>query len=556
MPTIHFWPDDIKAEAEPGQSLLEVARAAGVALESPCNGAGICGKCRAAVLAGDLQAGPVDQSQSAAHHLPSGQVLACQQLVGRLEAVIKIPRAETGLQVHDQGDSINYPVNPRLAKRYDQAGRITEVLAGGRIIAREPDDTSQDLLGLAVDIGTTTLAVALINLIDGSELASATGLNPQTSLAQDVLGRVHFASEDGGLTRLQQSVVQAINQLAAQVAAQAGRDLNRVYELVVSGNTCMIYLAAGLDPVTLGRHPFIPEFRGHALFKAGELGLAGAGSAEVYFPPVISGHVGADIVAGLAATGLEERPGVSLFVDIGTNGEMVLAQDGRLLAASTAAGPAFEGMNISCGMRAAPGAIESYHLEETGELTVKTIGQARAIGLCGSGLMDVVAELVSHGGLAPSGRFTPDGGRLAGWLERDGGKTRLRLAEGVYLTQKDIRQVQAAKAAIRAGIMLLLDEAGLRADQVERVLVAGSFGYHLREASLLALGLLPPEFAGLVTMAGNTSKSGARLFLLNEPSRAGAAGLAGRVKHFNLADKPRFQEVFVAAMAFPPPGQS
>ncbi|MDR3038824.1 MAG: ASKHA domain-containing protein [Candidatus Adiutrix sp.] len=556
MTTIHFWPDDIKVETEPGQSLLEAARAAGVPLESPCNGTGVCGKCRVVVLAGDLQPGPDDHPSSAVHQLPAPQVLACRQLVGQLEAVINIPRAATGLQVHDQGDSINYALAPRWAKRYDRVGRSTEVLAGGRIITRESGDTSSGLLGLAVDIGTTTLAVSLINLRDGAELASATGLNPQTGLAQDVLGRVHFASEDGGLTRLQQTVVQAINQLAGQVAAQAGRDLNQVYELVVSGNTCMIHLAAGRNPAALGRHPFSPEFRGHALFQAGELGLAGADCAEVYFPPVISGHVGADIVAGLAATGLEERPGVSLFVDIGTNGEMVLAQDGRLLAASTAAGPAFEGMNISCGMRAAPGAIESYHLEKTGELTVKTIGRARAIGLCGSGLMDVVAELVSHGGLTAGGRFTPGGGRLAEWLERDGGKTRLRLAEGIYLTQKDIRQVQAAKAAIRAGIRLLLDEAGLRPDQVERVLVAGSFGYHLREAALLALGLLPPEFAGLVTMVGNTSKSGARLFLLNEPGRAEAAGLAGRVRHFNLADKPRFQEVFVAAMAFPLPGRS
>jgi uncharacterized 2Fe-2S/4Fe-4S cluster protein (DUF4445 family) len=551
MPVLRFLPDEIRVEMARGVTWLTAAHSAGVALESPCGGMGVCGKCLLELVSGDYADIAADPLKTSVRRPPPGYVFACQTVAGKLDAEVRIIRGQTGLQVHDEGDSIACAIAPRMLKRYDVGRGATEVLADGRHLGWEPGDTRQALFGLAVDIGTTTLAVAVINLHDGRQLASFTGLNPQTRYAQDVLGRIHFASQPAGLETLRREVISAINQLAALACAQAGLEPDHIYETALSGNTCMAHLAAGVHPAALGRHPFIPEFRGHASFPAGHLGLLGATVGEAYFPPAISGYIGADIVAGIIAAGLARDTGVTLFVDIGTNGEIVLARHGEMFAASAAAGPAFEGMNISCGMRAAAGAIEYFHLQNDGSADIKTIGSAPAQGICGSGLMDAVAELVRQGGVSPNGRFASAGGIWEPRMERGGGKTRFRLAEKVFLTQKDIRQVQLAKAAIRAGIELLLDQAGIRAAEVEQTLIAGSFGYHLRERSLLDLGLLPPELAGRVRFAGNTSKSGARIFLLNQASREEAADLAGRVLCLNLADMPEFQKVFIAAMAFP-----
>ncbi|MDR1396510.1 MAG: ASKHA domain-containing protein [Desulfarculales bacterium] len=547
---MRFLPDEIKAEVAPGVTLLSAARRAGAALESPCDGMGVCGKCLVELTSGDCADIAADAAKASVLQ-PPVRVLACRTVVGELDAQVRIARSAAGLQVHDEGDSVACAIMPRMLKRYDAVSGATEILADGRHLGWETGDTGKALFGLAADIGTTTLTVAVINLNDGRELASFSGLNPQTRYAQDVLGRIHFASEKAGLEILNREVVSAINQLAGLACAQAGVEIAHIYETVLSGNTCMAHLAAGLNPEALGRYPFSPEFSGHVSLPSRPLGLWGAEFGETYFPPVISGYIGADITAGIIAADLARRPGVTLLVDIGTNGEIVLARDGEMFAASAAAGPAFEGMNISCGMRAAAGAIEYYRLRDDGSAVIKTVAGAPAQGICGSGLMDAVAELVRKGGVSPNGRFNATGGELAARMERDNGKTRFRLIGEVFLTQKDIRQVQLAKAAVRAGIELLLTQAGLRADEVEQVFVAGSFGYHLRERSLLDLGLLPPQLAGRVRFAGNTAKSGARIFLLNQPSRGAAQSIAGRVHCCDLAGDPQFQEVFIAAMAFP-----
>ncbi|MDR3175131.1 MAG: ASKHA domain-containing protein [Desulfovibrio sp.] len=542
MPIVRFFPKGAVTAVPPGTSLLEAAEAAGLAMETPCGGNGVCGKCLARVLTGPLTA-----TQDRAPF-----VLVCQGVVGEDDLDLEIPEAgETSLQIHDESLDVPFTHAPRLSKRFLPDPGQTEVLADGKTLCLETGNRTSSLFGLAVDVGTTTLAVALVDLISGEERASAASLNRQTRYAQDVLGRVSFAAEPGGLAILQRDVLTDINSLIDGVCGQAGITGADVYEAVICGNTCMQHLAAGVDPANLGRRPYRPDFRGHAYLKAAEMGLRISPRGEVYFPAVLSGHIGADIVAGIMATGLLRRRRPTLFIDIGTNGEMALAEEGRLIAASTAAGPAFEGMNISCGMRAAAGAIEACRLDGDGRPALKTIAGASPQGICGSGLIDAVAALVVHNGIAPSGRFTPDGGAIARLLERVDGKIRIRLTPKVFLTQKDIRQVQLAKAAIRAGIDLLLRQARILPEQVDRVLIAGSFGYHLKERSLLDLGLLPEAFAGKTEFVGNTSKAGARIFLLDAASRDFAASLAEKAFCLDLADLPEFQDVFTASMAFP-----
>ncbi len=356
--------------------------------------------------------------------------------------------------------------------------------------------------------------------------ASASSLNPQVVHAQDVLSRVKLASTPEGLATLHGEIAAEIDRLIGLLAFEARISRRRIYEVVMAGNTCMLHLAANVSPEPLGRYPYTPALSGGQHIEAKGLGLAISQFGAVYIPPVVSGFVGADITAGMLSTDLAELKGVTLFVDIGTNGEMALARDGHLQATSTAAGPAFEGMNIACGMRAAEGAIERVSLEG-GVVQVKTIGDAAAIGLCGSGLLDAVAELAVHGVIESSGRFTKDRGRLPPGLQaqfatRDGkpdlpaDRERLSLA----------RRHPAGAARQRRGAGRHRHPPATKRPEpadVDRALIAGSFGYHLTVRSLIDIGLFPPEFDGKVTYVGNTSRTGAETLLTNAPSREALA---------------------------------
>jgi uncharacterized 2Fe-2S/4Fe-4S cluster protein (DUF4445 family) len=389
--------------------------------------------------------------------------------------------------------------------------------------------------------------------VSGKELASASALNPQSLHAQDVLSRIRFSADPGGLAQMQSELITELNRLITETTATAGVSRMWLYEAVFSGNTCMLHLAAGVDPAPLGKYPFTPTLTGGNHLMAADLGLAIAPKGLVYLPPVISAYVGADITAGILAAELKDLSGTTLFIDIGTNGEMILANDGLLAATSTAAGPAFEGMNISCGMRAAAGAIEEVRITADGEVETEVIGKVEAIGICGSGLMDLVAELVRTGVIGATGKFTaaerlpePLGTRL----EKENGSTQFRVTGNVSLSQKDLRQVQLAKGAIRAGIDILLDERGVSAAGLDRVYIAGSFGFHLREESLLTLGLLPIECAGKVSFLGNTSQSGGELLLVSDRLRVELEALTADVARVELTGRADFDRVFMKAMGF------
>lgn len=556
MPIVTFFARNCRIEVPAGTTILEAARLAGLDTDAPCDGSGTCGKCL--VQAGEAAPGGL-RREGTGHggELPPGTFLACQTMIDG-HVWVRLPEGEeVGLRVHDRGLAVAADLAPFMDKVRDHRRGVTLVMAGSEPVAEEPGDSTDRLFGLAVDIGTTTLVVAVVDLRTGRALGVAGDLNPQARHGQDVLSRIRFASEDGGLARLHGDLAGALNRLAAQAASTSGITTDQLYEAVLGGNTCMLHLALGIDPAPLGKYPYTPDFRGGLSLPAAQAGLKLARGARVYPVPALSGYVGGDITAGIVATGLAERPGVTLFVDIGTNGEMVLARNGKLTATSTAAGPAFEGANISCGMRASRGAIETFEVLGPGRVRIATIDNASPAGLCGSGLLDVVAELAAHGGVLPGGRLAPANGHpLSPFVAEDGGKLVLRLADGVSLTQKDIRQVQLAKGAVRAGIERLLADAGITAPDVDRVVIAGSFGFHLRAQSLVRIGLLPPQLEDRVEFAGNTSRAGAQLLLLDRFARDRAAALAGTVRILELADDPEFEKTFVASLAFPAPAKS
>ena len=554
MATVRFTPQNVEATVPAGSLLLEAARCAGVTLESPCDGSGSCGKCRAKV-AGETR----ELVRESAHDFltqaerDAGWVLACQATVLG-DVTVEVEAAESdGLRILSEGHAVTVDIDPWFGKLFERAAGVTTVYAGGSPRFTEAGDTSHELYGVAVDIGTTTMVAALIDLRDGRELASASSLNPQARHAQDVLSRIKFGSTIEGLATLQSGVIEELNRLIRDAAGQRGISVEHIYEAVFSGNTTMLHLAVGANPVSLGKFPYTPVVLGDEHVPAAEIGLAIAPEGSVYLPPIMSAYVGADITSGVLAARLAEQPGVVLFVDIGTNGEMVLAVDGRLTATSTAAGPAFEGMNIACGMRASRGAVEQVGLSDAG-VFAKTIGDAEPVGICGSGLLDAVGELAAKGGLDKNGRFQNNGASHSQpWKDRwelIDGKPVFRIAGPVFLSQKDIRQVQLAKAAVRAGIDVMLNANGLSAAQVDRVLIAGSFGFHLRTESLINLGLLPREFSGKVEFVGNTSKTGAQAFLVNRQVRARLKEVVRGVQVLELAKYPEFEKTFVKSLSF------
>lgn len=455
------------------------------------------------------------------------------------------------LKILDEGKSFSYELKPFYEKRFD--GTATHVLGGGLELGVEPGDTSGELYGLSIDIGTTTVVTALIDMRTGRELASASALNPQSLQAQDVLTRIHYASNEEGLAQMYTAITQELSAMIGRVTEQAGVKREHIYEAVYSGNTTMIHLATGVSPASLGRYPYTPRIRGGNQVPADMLDISPMG--RVYLPPIISAYVGPDITSGVLASRLDRQKGTVLFIDIGTNGEMVIARDGSLSATSTAAGPAFEGMNITYGMRAGDGAIEFFRVNDGGEIEVRVIGGTRATGICGSGLLDVVGELVRTGVIGSNGRFVPPekgsySDALKARMTTLDGKPAFEVADGIALTQKDVRQVQLAKGAVRAGIEALLLNEGVDAANVDRVEIAGSFGYHLRAESLINLGLLPGAFAGRVAFVGNTSKSGGKAFLLNRDLREEMQATVARIDAVELANRDDFQKIFVEALKF------
>jgi uncharacterized 2Fe-2S/4Fe-4S cluster protein (DUF4445 family) len=594
---IDFEPLGFRARVVSGTTLMEAARQAGVRPNAICGGTGTCGSCRVRIVHG--QVSPPTEAEGAA--LTDGLRLACQTRVFsdvrvdvppttmafsqrvQVEGHERVVEFDPSVRAFDvlldpssltdlRADTMRLRDTLRqqhgvTADRFDavalrqlstvlreEAWHVRAVLRDGEVIAVTPAGASP--LGLAVDIGTTKLAAYLVDLESGETLGVSGAMNPQIAYGEDVMARISYTMQgETQAQELRQVVADGLNDLAEELCAQVGRDTTEIVEAVLVGNTCMHHLVLGLPVKQLGLAPYVPALADAYDLKARELGLRLAPGANVHLLPNIAGFVGADHVAMILATGIHEAGEITLGLDIGTNTEISLAVDGRLLSCSCASGPAFEGAHIRDGMRAAPGAVEWVRLVG-GQVEYQTIEDAPPIGICGSGVLDGVAELWKGGVLRANGGMKPQGHPRI--RETAGGSEFLLVPAGergaprdLAITRKDVNEIQLAKAAIRAGIEVLLGEAGLGAQQVERVVVAGAFGTYLDVGSALAVGMFPRLPRDRFVQVGNAAGGGAKMALMSRRCRGVAEEIARRVEYVELTTHPQFVRAYMDALVLP-----
>lgn len=596
-------------EAENGKTLLEVLREKGIDLESTCGGRGTCGKCRVRLLEGKRQPyTAAEEKHLSAAEKNRGVVLACQYIIesdikiyvpvlkpelsrktktrikqleleGEIQKeYIELPKPsikdnrsdekrllETLQQKTGKIFSLPLPILdflPSLLRQHDF--KITAILDEEKVINIEGGNTTTEKYGIAFDIGTTTVAGNLIDLKEGGIIAATSATNRQNVYGADVISRIQYTIDEiDGLQKLQEKVIDVANEITEELALRSGISSSNIYQVTVVGNTTMSHLFLGLDPKNLAPAPFVPVFQSLLHIPAKELGLEVNSLAEVLVLPNIAGYVGSDTVGVMLATNIDELSGNTLALDIGTNGEIVLAKNGELWTCSTAAGPAFEGAEITCGMRAAEGAIEKVSIEKD-DLKVVVIGETKPVGICGSGLIDAVATFLEIGVINRQGRIMPPSdleGKVSpkiisrlrqgqiGWeiLLNDAQKDQ----NEVVLTQKDVRELQLAKGAMRAGIEVLLREAGLSATELTQVFLAGAFGTYIDKKSTQMIGLLPKEVdIAKVKSIGNAAGDGSILALTSLKKRKKAEKLAQKVKHIELSGHKYFSELFMEAILF------
>lgn len=546
---VTFEPTGRSVHVLTGTTVLEAASRCGLTIDAPCGGTGQCGKCLVRFTADPPKPTDSDRRHCSEEKLQAGWRLACEARLTR-EAVVSIPETSLftdRLQILTESESIversgGEPPHQRVP---------LEIVDG------------EENLAVAFDIGTTTLVGELVNLPDGHSRAVAATINPQVSFGDDVVSRIGRACESPETAReLRDAVRGGIESLLAELCDKAGVRPDVIRGVSFAGNTTMQHLLCGWDVAGLSQLPFEPLRRDALDIPAGELGLALPDSARAYVMPVIGGFVGGDTVAGIVSTRLCETHESTLMVDIGTNGELVLCAGGKAWSASCAAGPAFEGARISSGMRAAAGAIEKVVFD--GDLQYSVIGGGEPIGICGSALVDLAAELLRTGGMEPVGRIA-DTDELAdlptelqGRFRRDGqGQMEFLLAErdggdDVTLRQRDIRELQLSTGAIRAGVSILLKLAGIKAEDLSSVLIAGGFGSFIRRSNAQRIGLIPPSVpAERIRYVGNVSLHGAKWALVSAAARAQAEGILEKVTHVELSNDPEFQMEFAEAMIFP-----
>ncbi|HSM56042.1 MAG TPA: ASKHA domain-containing protein [Candidatus Sulfomarinibacteraceae bacterium] len=634
-PLIIFTPAGRRGRVAPGTTVLDAARDLGVQIESICGGRLTCDKCLVRIEAGHFPKYGITSSgenvtpvtadeQEILDEQEPGLRLSCnarvqgdllvfvpegsraqKQMIRKaageriIEVVptvrqvyVEVDEAELGEHRGDWGRlqdalreqwelcelAIDLPALRRLqAALREEEWAVTVTLWQDREVIDVQPGYQEGVYGLAVDIGSTTVAGYLCDLRSGEVLATESAMNPQITYGEDLMSRVSYATMNRqGLKKMHEAIIDTLNRLAASAARRVGLRARDIHELVVVGNTTMMHIFLGIDPVELGQAPFALANRDAMDIKARELGLRMHAGANVHVLPAQAGHVGADNVGVLLAEEPHNQDEMWLVVDVGTNAEIVLGNSQRLYSASSPTGPAFEGAQITHGQRATPGAIERVRIDsESGEVRFRVIGEERwsdewqigetvppeeqprhlATGICGSGIIEVVAELFLAQVLLPNGRFNPRSqhprlqweGRVGQFLlatadQSAGGKP-------IMITQNDVRNVQLAKGALYAGARLLMNRAGV--EKVDRVLLAGAFGSYIDPRHAMILGLIPDCELENVTAVGNAAGDGARIALLNRHKRAEAGELARRVTYIETAVDPEFQERFVDALHLP-----
>ena len=589
MPAVRFLPADVTVDVEPGTLIHEAAIRAGIHdLELPCGGQGTCGQCLVEIA---------DQE--------NGTVMACQTRVCR-DMVVRVPE-DRNVAMRVVGDSHflagaglmpdreklsplfriarltvppatieeHYSDWSRLVRELgrenpglristgvevlrklagilrERDGRITVELqeAGGvlTVLDVQPGDAATRAIGLAVDVGTTTVAAQLVDLEDGAVLVTRTAYNPQIRRGADIITRIDYARTPQRLQELRAMVLQTINALIGEMAREIRANAGDVRAAFIAGNTTMIHLLLGLPPRYIRESPYVPTVNSLPAIQAREAGLDIRPEATVEFAPGVGSYVGGDITAGLLATELPTiRDEVFLFLDIGTNGEIVIGNAEWMVACACSAGPAFEGSGIKCGMRAAEGAIEHIEIGADGRtVRYKVIGGGKPAGICGSGLICLLGELFSRGIVDQSGRFHD---RRAFLVERGANTSN---GEDLVITEADLENLIRTKAAIYAACALVLENVGLEWDAISRVYIAGGFGRYIQVADAVLIGMLPDLPHRRFSYIGNSALTGAYIALLSRERRDTLAGIASRITYVDLSSDPRYMDSYIKAMFLP-----
>lgn len=599
---VDFQPVGRRGAVAAGQTLLEAAQQMGVELLSICGGKGDCGKCRVKLLQGS--ASPLTEAEKGElteQEQASGFRLACQTLP-LSDLKINVPPESLSTPQRIQVEGLEVPVTPNppvifypvefsapslvdltadlercrtgLLSQHGVEARRADIelmrtlsprlrswgwkaqlgLRGDELVAAVPMQAPR--LGLAFDLGTTKIAGYLVDLGTGKTLASKGAMNPQISYGEDLvtrLYRVHNTPDEAW--QMQKLAVERLNGLAAEMCASAGAQPEDVAEAVVVANTAMHHLLLRLPTNQLAMAPYIPAVSGPLDIKARDVGLLISPGAYLHVLPNVAGYVGADHVAMILATGIWKAKGLVLALDIGTNTEICLSDNGEITSVSAASGPAFEGAHVKYGMRAAPGAIE--HVRWTGQgIEYQTIGGEPPAGICGSGILDALAQLLAAGVLDRGGRMGnhPLVRQREGMAEfplagRDGSQAG---SAEVTITQRDVREVQLAKGAIRTGIQALLQARSRAAEEIDKIIIAGAFGSYIDAASAMAIGMLPPVPLDRIQQVGNAAGTGARMALISMEQRTHAAEIARRVRYIELSGVPNFARLFSRALYLEP----
>ena len=588
-------------------SAFDAASWNGIAIDSTCGGYGTCKKCRIKVTVGDSEPTKLDFRAFSADEIRAGWRLACM-VRPAANIAIDVPPLTTRPKAATVGVGRQVILRPAVQKRYvelksptlhDQRTdivrlldeiddfeatvslaamrhlpkalresdfKVTAVFIEQELIEIELGDTTSIRYAIAFDLGTTTVVATLLDLNTGAPVAVASMLNKQQPFGADVITRISTTMLDPeGLNKLRSLAQQTLSELTEEVIAEAGIDRKNIYEVALAGNATMTQIVLGIDPEPLGVAPFIMASAVYPNVRATELGLDIHPLAKALIMPSLGAYVGGDIIAGALASGMDRDKRLRLFIDVGTNCEIILGDGERILATAAPAGPAFEAASIKCGVRAAAGAIETVKVKD-GQLVIGTIEDTPAIGICGSGLVDACAVLVELGLLDKSGRFVPEdvaktvapqlSDRLT-MLEGERifvltwGKEIGNPSDAIFLSQRDVRELQFAKAAIATGWSLLVEEFGIQETDIQQVLLAGSFGSYLSPASAIKIGLVPKISVLRIISAGNVAGEGAKMVLLSAQERNGADALLEQIDYVELSDRADFNDKFVERLAFP-----
>jgi uncharacterized 2Fe-2S/4Fe-4S cluster protein (DUF4445 family) len=613
MFSVKFLPDNRDVVLEEATSLSDAAAYADVLVDHPCGSNATCGKCRVRFIRGATEPSIADQRLISAADIKCGWRLSCQNCVEQDAEVevpvisrvastkhfgsdnlldpdadlwvrarqITLPEADLDNQwaildsiSRETGSSCGLSAELKLLQELpgivsENPGSIDVLLHGSELISvRSHDNGFTPALGIALDVGSTSLAAALCDMATGRVLASASALNPQVKYGGDVISRIdHAMQHENGNQQLHDCLLDGLQDLFKRIASEAESDLKQVSRVCVCGNPAMMHTLAGVDVRPLGIAPYVGTWTRELLLRADEAGFRNLpGNAKISFLPMIRSNVGSDTVAAILATGVDQSEKLRVLIDLGTNCEVVVGNRDRLLATSTAAGPAFEGASMRNGMRAAPGAIDRVSLRRNGRLGIRIIGGVKARGICGSGLIDSAAVLLRSGIVDASGRMhgrdAAANARFPELCERivigEDGHPAVILAGADQTDRRvpigigalDIRQLQLIKGSIHAGIRLLLNHLSVAYSNIEEVLIAGAFGSFLRKSSVVDIGLVPAIDPEKIVFVGNAAGTGARLALLDRNASRRAAHIRESAEYIELGGHPDYQEIFGESMGF------